>query len=127
RAPSPAKRGQVEVHSDAIQGYRLLDGGGRDRHESALIGVTQYEQIAGDRIAEQAGREMGCIEKFRVVWAGRFGDALLHLAGRKFLVGVAGKLADNRLVVIDDRPALTRLQLRQGIGARRNNEITPQE
>ena len=70
---------------------------------------------------------MGRIEEFRVVWAGRFGDAPLHLSCWKLKVGVAGKLADDRLVAINDCPAVTVLQLRESIGARRNNEIAPQE
>src|SRR6516162_6341516 len=125
--PSPAKSVAIEFHCYAVQCDGVLDGFGREWHQPALVGKTQHEEITRDRIAKQTGGEIGRIEKFNIILAGRFGDALPHLSGRKCQIGVPGELASDRLVTIDDSAAMTKLQLRQGILARRYNEIATKQ
>src|SRR6516164_1410410 len=110
-APSPAKRVKVEFHYDAVQSDGALDGFGREWHQPALVGKTQHEEITRDRVAEQTGGEIGRIEKFDVLLAGRFGDAPLHFVAGEYEVGVASEIACDRLVTVDDCSALTELQL----------------
>src|SRR5215470_20167538 len=105
--PSPAKSVAIEFHCYAVQSDGALDGFGREWHQPALVGKTQHEEITRDRVAEQTGGEIGRIEKFDVLLAGRFGDASLHFVAGEYEVGVASEIACDRLVTVDDCSALT--------------------
>src|SRR5271166_4829863 len=120
-APSPAKSIAIEFHCDAVQCDGALDSFGGEWHQPALMCKTEHEKITCDRVAEQTGGEIGRIQKFDILLAGRFGDAPLHLVAGEYEVGVASEIACDGLVTVDDCSALTELQLRQSILARRDN------
>ena len=92
-----------------------------------MVRVTEHEEIARDRIAEKAGGDAGRVEKLGVLRARRIGNASLQLAAGEHEIGVAGELAGDGLVAVDNRATVAGLQLRQRIAACRDHEIATQQ
>ena len=92
-----------------------------------MISIAEHKQIAGNRIAEEPRRKPSRVEKLGIFGSCRFGDAALHRIGREQQIGVAGEIAGDRFVAVDDRVAVSGFELCQGVGARRNHEIAAQQ
>src|ERR1700730_9794118 len=128
RGPSPpAKGAPVEFDRHAVQRDSALDRLSRERHQSPLVRVTEHEKIARDRIAEEAGGDTGRVEKLGVLRTSRIGNASPQLAAVEHEIGVAGELAGDGLVAVDDCATVAGLQLRQRIAACRDHEIATQQ
>src|SRR6202011_696341 len=94
---------------------------------SALVGKAEHEKIARDRISEQAGGDVGGVDKLGIVRSGRLGNAVLQLSAGECEIGVSGEVAGDRLVAVDDRSAVAGVQLWYRLGARRDPKIAAQE
>src|SRR5689334_19257076 len=111
-ASSPTKSCLVELDRDAVQRYRALERLGRERHQSPLIGIAEHKKIARDRIPEQASGEASRVEKLGVTRSRRLGDAALQVSAGENEIRVTREIPSDGLVAVDDRAAVSRLQLR---------------
>ena len=73
-AAAPLEGAAVERDRDAVQFDGALDRIGRHRHQPLLIGVAEHEQIGGDRIAEEPGRQARRLDELGIAVTDRGGD-----------------------------------------------------
>ena len=99
---APGEGVLVQRDRDSVHLNRLLDRGGPDRNQPELIGITQHEQVGGDRIAEQPRRQPGRVDEPDLGLARRVHQPVGQLVAREFQIRVAGEMASDLLMRVDD-------------------------
>ncbi len=122
-AAAPAEGGEVHRHSGAVQLDGALDRLMGEGDQALLIGVAQDEHVGGDRIAHQRRGDAGRVEELDRIGAGRGFDRELQGVGREGEVGMAGELAGDGLVRVDDGARDAGLEARQRVGAGADDQV----
>ena len=65
RAPSPEEGGAAHRHGGAVEFDGAVHGFPGHRHQALLPGVAEQEEIAGNRVAEQAEGEIRGVDEMR--------------------------------------------------------------
>ncbi len=113
RQPAPREGGLVHLHRGAVELDRAHQRFQRQRHQPALPGVAEHEQVAADRVAEQRGRDMGRVDLRRRRAAERGADGGDDVARGELHVGARGERARHRLVGVEHDLGAAGADLRQ--------------
>ncbi|KFB68297.1 MAG: hypothetical protein CAPSK01_002150 [Candidatus Accumulibacter vicinus] len=122
-APAPEKGLAVLLDGGAVELDRSVDRRQRERHQPALPGDAEQEQVAVERVAHQAAGHRGGVEEKGPAGAAGFVDAGLHRLLRKLPVGVVREFGSRCFGDVDDCPCLAGKNLRQGFGAGGDHEV----
>ena len=125
-APAVQKSPLVEIDGHGVEFDRPLQSRGRHRHQTALPGVAEQKQIAGDGIPQQGGGDARRIQEMAALTHLR-AHPLLHRRGGKRRVGVQNKTRRGDLCVVDHRLRAPVRDLAHGLVGRGHHEIATEQ
>jgi hypothetical protein len=110
---TPGERGLVHLDRGAVEFDRAHDRFERQRHQSLLPGIAKHEQVGGDCVADQRGRQLRGIHQQRLLAGERGAHRGDDVGGGEFHVGARGEGAWHRLVGVEHDAGAVGADLRQ--------------
>ena len=98
-----------------------------NRYQSLLIGRAEEKEVGIYGIAQQPGCNRSRVDKMAAAVPGLAGDGLLHFAGRKNRIRVAGKFGGRRKVAVNHRMGMPRFSFAERIVGGRHHQVRAEQ